>query len=486
MIIGRGLLEAGVTRYLIGIDNGSQSTKVSVFDERGKVVCEGRQALRPNDTPRPGVVEHPDDDIWFSIGEASRRAMAAFPGEVADIVGVGLCTIRFCRALLKSDGSLASPVMSWMDARVSRLHEPGNPEVAYVTTSSGYISHRMTGQFKDTAANYAGVWPISSDRWEWLRDDEGFSKFQIRRDMLFELVMPGDVLGHVTAEASRHTGIPAGLPVFATSNDKAVEALGCGLRSSETLLVSLGTYTASMTTGQRNITDAASFWSNFASIPHRYLYESYGIRRGMWTVSWWRDLLGEQARSAARNQGLAVEQYLDLEAEKVPPGSDGLMVILDWLAPTEAPFKKGSIVGFDVRHGRFHIYRAILEGIALTIYRCGTAMGKETGDTYERIVVSGGGSNSDVFMHIFADVFGIPAVRSKMNNAAGLGSAICAAVGQGMYSSWDEAIEHMVSWEPAFVPDKANHELYQAMSAIYDDVPGLTDKIFERSFKIFD
>ena len=70
--------------------------------------------------------------------------------------------------------------MSWMDAAgVATLTSTSNPEVAYVTTSSGYISHRMTGQFKDTAANYAGVWPISSDRWEWLRDDEGFSKFKI-------------------------------------------------------------------------------------------------------------------------------------------------------------------------------------------------------------------------------------------------------------------------------------------------------------------
>ncbi len=237
----------------------------------------------------------------------------------------------------------------------------------------------MTGEFKDTAANYAGVWPFSSDRWEWLRDDEGFAKFQVPREMLFELLMPGEVLGHVTPEASRHTGIPAGLPVVATSNDKAVEALGCGLRSPDTLLVSLGTYTASMTTGERNVPDAKSFWSNFASIPHQYLYESYGIRRGMWTVSWWRDLLGEEARAAAERQGLGVERYLDLEAEKVPPGSNGLMVILDWLAPTEAPFKKGAIVGFDVRHDRFHIYRAILEGIALTICRCGTAMGRGDG-----------------------------------------------------------------------------------------------------------
>ncbi|MGD0944376.1 MAG: FGGY-family carbohydrate kinase [Acidimicrobiales bacterium] len=474
-----------MTHYLVGIDNGSQSTKVSVFDEHGTVVCEGRQALRPNDTPRPDVVEHPDDDLWFSIGEASRRAMETFPGDVADIVGVGLCTIRFCRALLKGDGTLASPVMSWMDARVSRPYEHTDPDVRYVTTSSGYITHRMTGEFNDTAANYAGVWPISTDRWEWLRDDEGFSKYQIPREMLFELVMPGDVLGSVTPEASRHTGIPAGLPVFATANDKAVEALGCGLRSPDTLLVSLGTYIASMTTGQRNIVDASSFWSNFASIPHKYLYESSGIRRGMWTVTWWRDLLGEEARAAADKRGVTVEKYLDLEAAKVPAGSDGLMVILDWLAPTEAPFKKGAILGFDVRHDRFHVYRAILEGIALTIYRCGMAMGKETGETYDRLVISGGGSNSEVFVQIFADVFGIPAVRSKMNNAAGLGSAICAAVGQDLYVSWDEAIDNMVSWEPAFVPDADNHALYQRMSAIYDEVPSHTDKIFEESHKIF-
>jgi len=474
-----------VARYLIGIDNGSQSTKVSVFDERGTVVCQARQSLRPNDTPRPGVVEHPDDDIWYSIGEASRRAMQSFPGDFGDIVGVGLCTIRFCRALLKGDGSLASPVLSWMDARVSRFHEPGDRDVRYVTTSSGYISHRMTGQFKDTAANYAGVWPVSTDRWEWLRDDEGFADYHIPRDMLFELVMPGDVLGSVTREASRHTGIPAGLPVFATSNDKAVEALGCGLRSSETLLVSLGTYTASMTTGHRNVVDAHSFWSNFASVPHQYLYESRGIRRGMWTVSWWRDLLGEEATISAERQGVTVERYLDLEATKVPPGSDGLMVTLDWLAPTEAPFKKGSILGFDVRHNRFHVYRAILEGIALTIERCGRAMGTETGELYQQIVVSGGGSNSDLFMQIFADVFGIEAVRCRVNNAAGLGSAICVAVGSGLHGSWVEAIEKMVSYEPPFVPEAGNHELYRRASAIYNEIPSLTDKIFDESYKVF-
>ena len=474
-----------MTRYFVGIDNGSQSSKVTVFDEHGQIICEGRQALRPSDTPRPGVVEHPDDDLWSSIGAASRRAMALFPGDKADIVGVGLCTIRFCRALLTSDGSLAQPVMSWMDARVSRPYDHANDDVRYVTTSSGYVSQRMTGNFKDTAANYQGMWPIDTGTWRWLPDDKELEPFGIPREMLFDLVMPGDTLGHVTAAAALHTGIPEGLPVVATANDKAVEALGCGLRSSDALLVSLGTYIAGMTLGERDISDAASFWTNFASMPNEYLYESSGIRRGMWTVSWFRELLGQEVVAAASAAGLSVEDYLNAEATKVPAGSDGLMTVLDWLAPTETPFKKGAILGFDGRQGRFHLYRSILEAIALTIYRCGTQMGDELGTRFGRTIVSGGGSNSDLMMQIFADVFGLPAVRTSVNNAAGLGSAICVAVGLGVYGSFEEAMDHMVTVGTTFEPNADNHALYLELEAVYRDIPRHTDDVFKKSFEIF-
>jgi len=452
-----------MTQYFIGIDNGSQSSKVAIFDERGTLVCEGRQPLRLNDTPRPGVVEHPEDDLWSSIGEASRRAMALFPGDPSDILGVGLCTIRFCRALLKADGSLAQPVMSWMDARVSRPYEHTNDEVRYVTTSSGYISQRITGAFKDTAANYQGMWPVDTNRWQWLPDDDGLAKCGIPREMLFELVMPGDIIGHVTAEAARHTGIPEGLPVVATANDKAVEALGCGLRSSDALLVSLGTYIAGMTLGERNILDASNFWTNFACMPNEYLYESFGIRRGMWTVSWFRELLGVGAVAEARAAGQNVEDYLNAEAAKVPAGSDG----------------------FDGRQGRFHIYRSILEAIALTIYRCATEMRTELGVDFQHAIISGGGSTSDLVMQIFADVFGIPALRTQVNNAAGLGSAICVAVGLGFYESFDQAIEIMVKVGSIFEPDPRNHAMYQEMEAVYREIPRHTDNVFKKSYEIF-
>ena len=73
---------------------------------------------------------------------------------------MGLCVIRCCRALLKEDGSLSYPLISWMDKRLNEAYDwkQEHGDVSYVTTSSGYITHRLTGQFKDTCANYIGQW----------------------------------------------------------------------------------------------------------------------------------------------------------------------------------------------------------------------------------------------------------------------------------------------------------------------------------------
>ncbi|GAA3580918.1 FGGY-family carbohydrate kinase [Amycolatopsis ultiminotia] len=446
-----------MARYLLGIDNGSQSTKVTVFDEHGVPHAKARVPLRPNDTPQPGVVEHPDDDLWDSIGAATRAALESFDGSPADIAGVGLCTIRFCRAMLRADGTLAQPVLSWMDERVSRPYEPVNPDVRYVSASSGYITARMTGQFRDTAANYQGVWPIDTDTWAWVDEPD------IPRDMLFELVSPGELLGTVTAEAAAHTGLPAGVPVFATANDKAVEALGSGLGDERTLLLSLGTYIAGMTTGARNVHDAKAFWSNFACRPHEYLYESHGIRRGMWTVSWLRDLLGDEDR-------------LNAGAATVAPGSDGLIAVLDWLAPVEAPQRRGAFLGFDGRQGRFHLYRAVLEAIALTLCGNGNAMAAELGTEFDRVLVSGGGAGSEVMMQIVADAFDRPALRAP--GGAELGSAICAAVGLGWYGGFDEAVAEMVRPGTEFVPDRTRHEQYQRLQQVHRQIRDYTDPLF--------
>lgn len=473
-------------RYVLAVDNGSQSTKVSIVDERGRVHAQAQRPLQPSVHPAVGHVVHPGDDVWDSIKVACREALSRFPGDLRDIGAVGLCTIRFCRAVLTGDGSLAEPLLSWMDERVSLPFSGHNPAARYLTSSSGYITHRLTGNRVDTAGNYQGVWPMDHATWRWSTDQSVYAATGMPREMLFDLVDPGDLLGVVSADAAASTGLPVGLPVYATSNDKAVEALGCGLREENTVLVSLGTYIAGMAVGRELVEDSGGvFWTNFGSRPGQYLYESNGIRRGMWTVSWYRQLLADDG---------GTEEQLNAGAAEIPPGSGGLMTLLDWLAPDDQPRRRGAMLGFDGTQGRFHIYRSILEGISMTMHGHVDAMMSHLDRRPERLIVSGGGSKSDVMMQIFADVFDLPATRMRMSDAAGLGAAICAAVGSGIHPDWDSAVDAMVgSGKSAgrataggervgggvtFAPRARNVAAYATLSRSYAGLRKHTDPLF--------
>lgn len=472
-------------KYLLGIDEGSQSAKITIFDLKGNIVCEGKAPLRPYNLPKPGYVEHPDDDWWDAICKASKNCMEKFEGNPADILGIGLCTIRCCRAYLKEDGTLAQPALSWMDIRMSQPYTHENPDVKYIVASSGYITHRLTGEKKDTIANYEYGWPVDVDNWKWSDNPEDYKATGMQREMLFDLVMPGDVLGYVTEEAAEATGLPAGVPVVATSNDKAVEGLGTGCMGDTTACVSLGTYTTAMMEGKENLKGTSYAWPKFSCVPNKYLYDSNGIRRGMWTVSWFRDVLGDGYAKEAKALGMSAEELLGKEAEQVPVGSDGLMTVLNWLANPDARYQKGIMIGFDGRHTRGHIYRSILEAVAMTLKGHVDDMCNEVGVTLDKLIITGGGSNSDLFMQIFADVFNLPVVRNEVNGAAGVGSAICAAVAAGVYGSFEEAVANMVRVKDTFTPIAENVEIYDKARPIYAGITKHTDEILKQTYELF-
>lgn len=460
--------------FVVGVDTGSQSCKVSVFDAAAALVAEGSAPLRPYSLPGPGLVEHPDDDVWEATATAIRRALDTFDGDPADIRAVGVCGIRFCRALLREDGTLAQPMQSWMDDRVGAPLTADVDDVAWVTTSSGYLGHRLTGEVRDTAANYQGLWPVDTDTWAWSEDRAAFGETQMPLEMLFELVDPGEILGGVHAAAAEATGLAEGTPVVATANDKAVEALGSGLLHDGSVLVSLGTYVAAMTPGARNRA-GEDFWTNFGARPGSYIYESTGVRRGMWTVSWFREQL---ARGAD-------ETELNREAAAVPAGSDGLMTTPDWLAPSDASFRRGSMLGFDARHTRGHVYRSVLEGIALTMRGHVDRMAAELRLPIRRLVVSGGGAESEVMMQIMADVFDLPAERLAGTSGAGRGAAMLAGVATGMFADIEQATEAMVAIRDVHRPEPDNVDLYRRLADVYRDVIPATDCVYRRLSELF-
>ncbi len=173
-------------QYIVAIDGGTQSTKVAIFDIRGTEVCSHTVQLREIELYGDDRAEHPDDDLWDSLKVACAEMFKKFHGDKKDIIGVGLGSIRCCRALIKEDGNLASPVQSWMDMRLSRPYEHDDDAVKYVTTTTGYLTHRMTGETKDTRSNYVGPWPIDPMTLEWFEDKETFDSYTTPIDMLFE------------------------------------------------------------------------------------------------------------------------------------------------------------------------------------------------------------------------------------------------------------------------------------------------------------
>jgi sugar (pentulose or hexulose) kinase len=473
-------------KYIVAIDGGTQSTKVSIFDTQGTEICSQGVKLRPMHLYGDTRAEHPDDDLWDSLKEACQGVFRKFDGDLADIIGVGLGSIRCCRALLKADGNLASPVQSWMDIRLSRPYEHEDDQVRYVTTTTGYLTHRLTGQTKDTRSNYVGPWPIDWNPLDWITDPAAFDAYHTPRHMLFDLVDPSTVLGTVTEAASEATGLPEGIPVVATSNDKAVEGLGAGLVNDGTVLVSLGTYITSMMVGVNNNTNTVNYWVNPGATPGEYLYESSGIRRGMSTITWVMDLLGSDIVEAAKERGLSTENYLEVLAKDVPVGCDGLNTVLHWLARPDHPHERGMMIGFNGTHKGQHLFRSVMEGIAMTMKNHAQAMCDELGLELSKIVVSGGGSNGNLFMQIFADVFGVPAHRNIVNGSASMGAAICTALALGVYKDRQSAIEHMVTIRDTFEPIAEHVRLYQAINEqVYRHLAEQTDDLLKKSHEIF-
>ncbi len=477
-------------RFVIGLDVGTQSAKVLIFGDDGALVAEGHQALRPLEIPSPNRAVHPDDDLWDATVGALTAAVEAFTAaghDVAAIEAMGICIIRCCRALLRPNGSLAHPLISWMDERLDHphAHEEQYGEVSHVTTSSGYVGLRLTGDRTDTCANLIGWWPIDDVTLDWSTDPDLWEDCNLDRGQVFDLVRPGEQLGTLTAEVAAATGLPAGLPVVATAHDKAVEALGSGVLDPGVGLVSLGTYIAAMTHGERLVADAESFWTFQASLPGHYLYECWGVRRGMWSVSWFRDQFGAAALTAAIEAGRAttgrsIEDLLGDEAAEVPAGSEGLLTVHDWAAPPHAPFRKGAMIGFDGRHTRAHLYRSVLEGIALRLKNHMDPMAAELAQPFTELIVSGGGANSDLMMQILADVHGVPTSRNRLRSSASIGCAVNAGMFADVWATAAEATNLLVRRDDTFEPRSDHADVYARLAAIEADTHAHLDPLTRR------
>ena len=199
------------------------------------------------------------------------------------------------------------------------------------------------------------------------------------------------------------------------------------------------------------------------------------VERGYWMINWFKQQFGLHEQTMAEQRGVAAETLFDDLLSAVPAGSMGLTLQPYWGTGTNSAGAeaKGAIIGFSDNHTRAHIYRAMIEGLTYALREGKELLEKRSGKTLRRLVVSGGGSQSDQIMQITADIFGMPVERPHTYEASGLGAAIATAVGTGAHPDFATAVALMTHVADRFEPIAANQTIYdQLYNKVYKTMYG--------------
>jgi len=511
-------------RYILAIDNGTQSVRALLFDLRGNLVDKSQVAIDSYHAPQPGWLENDPEAFWQSVCTACQRLWASTAVPQSAIAGVVITTQRGTTIALDQHGQPLRPAIIWLDQRradrIPRLkwwweaafkligmrdtvrHFQKEAEANWIAQHqpelwartdkylllSGYLNYRFTGRFVDSVASQVGYVPFDYKKGRWAAaHDWKWQAMPIKPSMLPELVPAGTVIGHVGADVARQTGIPEGLPIIAGAADKACEVIGAGCLTPEIACLSFGTTATINTTTPRYLETTPFIPPYQAAVPKHYNTEIQ-ITRGFWMVSWFKEQFGLHEQQLALQRGVAPETLFDELVNSVPPGALGLMLQPFWNPGIKVPGPeaKGAIIGFGDVHQRAHLYRAILEGLTYALREAKERIERRGGTRITTVRVSGGGSQSDAAMQITANIFNLPSERPHLYETSGLGAAVLAAVSLQLHPDFATAIREMTRIGQVFTPQPEHARtyeqlyrrvycrMYQRLQPLYRDIQDIT------------
>jgi xylulokinase len=342
-------------------------------------------------------------------------------------------------------------------------------DVAYVADLHSFLSRRLTGRAITSYASADPTGLLDMRKKAWSRSLTRM--IGLDPHQLPELVEPGYLIGPLTERALLETGLPDHVMVYAGAGDAQLAGLGAGVIQPGKGFIELGTAISAGIVVDRYEIDNAFRTLHFA-IPGRYCLETT-VRGGMITLWWLIDhLLGAKTRSKTMRD-------LETQARRVVPGSDGLVTIPYWngvMNPYWDDEARGAFIGLTPRHRPAHLYRSVLEGLAMEQRLHLEGVRKATGYAHQELILIGGGSRSDLWCQIFSDVLGRPLSRSRTPDAAATGAAILGAVGHGSFPSFERATEQMCKVGARFEPG-ANAAIYEQLyrdvyRGLYVDISG--------------
>ena len=477
-------------KFVLGVDIGSGSVKLTLLSRDG-VIAATAGCEYPTHYPQVGWCEQNPEDWCGAFRIALAEILASAKITAQQIEALSLDAATHTAVLLDQDLRVIRPAILWTDQRSKaqvqwlkencldlimtqvknapttvwtlpqmmwlRQNEPDAwGRIRHLLFAKDYLRYRITGTMETDTIDAHGsmFYDVVNERWS----KELCAVGEIQEEWLPELCKPTDVVGTVAASAAQEFGLWKGTRVLVGTTDTVMEVLAAGN-------VEPGHTTVKLATAGRIcvITDQpldSKFIFNYRHVVPGLWYPGTATASCAASYRWYRDTIGREPFA-----------QLNVPAEQIPAGSDGLMFhphLNGELTPYNDPELKGSYIGISARHTTAHFTRATLEGVAMSLRDCMNTL-EELGVKMTRVRIIGGGAKGMLWRQIVTDVLGIEMEKVEVDDSS-FGTAMLAAVGIGWFDDFSQAAKTCIKVESVSYPNAENHALYGNLFARYKAV----------------
>ncbi len=507
--------------YVFGIDIGTQSLRAGLFDLEGRPLVFVTREY-PVRHPRPGWAEQDPGQWWDALVTTVRECVKRSGVEPSEIVALSLDNASCTVVAIDAGGEPLRPALLWMDVRahdqanrVTATHDPilryvGNiespewmipkamwikenePEVYgqadKIVESIDWLNYKLTGRWVGCMNNVTCKWNYATPEGGWSPDLLRQLGVEDLHDRWPAEILPvAEAVGPLLPSVAETLGLSPTTQVIQGAIDAYAGSIGLDTLRPGRLALITGSSTCHLAVSEEALFDSMS-WGPYpdAVVPGLWILEGGQVSTGS-IVKWFVDQFAYREQLEASERDTSAYEILDKDASAIPPGSEGLVLLDYWQgnrSPLRDPLARGVVWGLSLKHSRAHVFRAIYEGTAYGTRHILEDLAN-AGFECTEMYACGGGTKSELWMQIHADVCQLPIFIPEVQEAMTLGSAICAAVGSGHYSSLAEAAEQMVRVETKVEPDPSMKEVYDFYFQKYvASYPQLKDLMHEVSTRL--
>lgn len=491
---------------LLGLDYGTGGAKTTIIDTEGNVLSYAFEEY-PILTPHPGWSEHDPNLYWQIACRIVRKAIDEAGVAPKEIGGVAVSSALPSMVMVDRDSEPVNNAYNLMDRRATaevqwlkdhigedrifavsknrlddhpalvnlmweRNHRPDDfKRIDKALTIDGFLTLKLTGR---PTCHYSGAafYGVAYNLLNRTFDHDLLDRIGISPDLLPDLYRCEEIVGEVTPEAAKATGLAVGTPVAAGQVDCNAGWVGAGAIKDGDIQMNLGTC------GNFGIIHTQPEFHR-SMIAFAYTTDSENTfitvpttTTGGQLIRYMRDNF--YPLELAREKETSTDTYdvINEEARNIPAGSDGL-VVLPYLMGERTPIwdvhARGVIFGLSMNHTRGHVIKAMMESVAYALYDSFRLI-KETGQRINTpIVLNEGGAKSPLWRRIITDVFNVPTVLVKRRTGAPYGDAILAGVATGLFKDFSVAKQWTEHVEP-MEPDPTNHAIYAEYFDLYKNL----------------